>query len=159
MVFPLDQPLLPIVHAIILCDHIYKDDDSGKCVLAGTFNRVRLPEFPGEYPRFASLYLNLSDFSGFHTVSFRFKRLSDDFVIEESPEFHLEHEDRREHHECIFELPPMEFDGPGRYTWEVIFDGEEIIGTADVEAILLTCEEMNEEPREGMSEEPYEGMN
>ena len=156
--FPLDRPLLPIVQAIILCDRIYKDDESQKCVLAGTFNRVRMPEFPCEYP-FASLYLNLSDFSGLHTISFRFKRLSDDYVIEESPEFPLEHDDRREHHECIFELPPMEFNEPGRYTWEVVYDGVDIIGTADVEAILLTCEELNEEPHEGLNEEPYEGTN
>jgi len=159
-VFSLNRPLLPIVQAIILCDRIYKDDESGKCVLAGTFNRVRLPEFPCEYQP-AALYLNLSDFSGLHTVSFRFKRLSDDYVIEESPEFGLEHDDRREHHECIFDLPPMEFPEPGRYSWEVIFDGVDIIGTADVEAILIPAhgEEINEEPHEGMNEEPREEMN
>jgi len=159
-VFSLNRPLLPIVQAIILCDRIYKDDENGKCVLAGTFNRVRLPEFPCEYQP-AALYLNLSDFSGLHTVSFRFKRLSDDLVIEESPEFGLDHDDRREHHECIFELPPMEFPEPGRYTWEVIFDGTEIIGTADVEAILIPAhgEETDEEPHEEMNEEPREEMN
>ncbi len=132
----LTKPLVPLVQAILLCDRVYKDDDSTKCVLAGTFNKVRLAEFPAEYSP-ATLYINLSDFSGLHKVSFRFKRLVDDTILEESPEFEIYHDDRREHHECIFELPPMEFPEPGRYTWEVIFNRTEILGTADVEAVLL----------------------
>ena len=146
------RPLLPLVQAIILCDRVYKDDETRKCVLAGTFNQIPLAEFPCEYQP-ASLYLNLSDFSGQHTVSFRFKRLADDSILEESPEFPLEHSDRREHHECIFELPPMEFPEPGRYTWEVVFNGTEVIGTADVEAVLLELSSQEEELNEGPQEE------
>ena len=58
-------------------------------------------------------------------------------------------------------LEAMEFPEPGRYTWEVIFDGTEIIGTADVEAILIPAhgEETDEEPHEEMNEEPREEMN
>ena len=125
--------LLPHVQAVILCDHIYRDEDSGKCVIAGTFNRVFLQDFPGSYQP-ASIYLNLSDFSGQHTVAFRFKRLADQEILEESPAFELVHEDRREHHECIFDLPPLPFPEPGRYTLEIIYDGIDVIGHADVEA-------------------------
>ena len=132
----LTKPLVPLVQAILLCDRVYKDDDSTKCVLAGTFNKVRLAEFPAEYAP-ATLYINLSDFSGLHKISFRFKRLVDDMILEESPEFEIYHDDRREHHECIFELPPMEFPEPGRYTWEVVFNRTETLGTADVEAVLM----------------------
>ena len=149
---PVNRPLLPLVQAIILCDRVYKDDETRKCVLAGTFNQIPLVDFPCEYQP-ASLYLNLSDFSGQHTVSFRFKRLNDDSIIEESPEFPLEHGDRREHHECIFELPPMVFSEPGRYTWEVVFDRTEVIGTADVEAVMLVPSNDYEELSEGPQEE------
>ncbi len=148
------RPLLPLVQAIILCDRVYKDDETRKCVLAGTFNQIPLSEFPCEYQP-AALYLNLSDFSGVHTVSFRFKRLSDDFTIEESPDFSLEHNDRREHHECIFELPPMEFSEPGRYTWEVVWDQVEVIGTADVEAVEL----VHSNHGEGLNEGPHGEQN
>ena len=132
----LSGTLLPHVQAVILCDHIYRDEDSGKCVIAGTFNRVFLQEFPGSYQP-ASIYLNLSDFSGQHTVAFRFKRLADEEVLEESPAFELVHEDRREHHECIFDLPPLPFPEPGRYTLEIIYDSVDVIGHADVEAQRL----------------------
>ncbi|MDA9264555.1 MAG: hypothetical protein GWP41_02525 [Planctomycetia bacterium] len=141
------KPLVPLVQAILLCDRVYKDDDSTKCVLAGTFNKIRLPEFPAEYSP-ATLYINLSDFSGAHKVSFRFKRITDDSVLEESPEFEIYHDDRREHHECIFELPPMVFPEPGRYTWEIIYDGTELLGTADVEAVLLTEDFLSDENEE-----------
>ena len=91
--------VLPHVQAIILCDHIYRDDETGKCVLAGTFNRVFLEEFPGEYHP-ASIYLNLTDFSGHHVIQFRFMRLADQKVLDESPRFPIQHENRREPHEC-----------------------------------------------------------
>ncbi|MGE3163273.1 MAG: hypothetical protein AB7O52_00020 [Planctomycetota bacterium] len=133
--------MLPHVQAIVLCDHIYRDDETGKCVIAGTFNRVFLGEFPGEYHP-ASIYLNLSDFNGHHDLRFRFVRLSDQQVLEESPGFPLIHDDRREHHECIFDLPPLQFPDPGRYTLEILYDGD-VIGHADVEA--LTVPEADEE--------------
>jgi len=132
----LGSSVSPHVQAIILCDHVYRDEESRKCVIAGTFNRVYLAEFPGEYHP-ASIYLNLSDFSGRHSLAFRFKRIADQAILDESPPFELIHKDRREHHECIFDLPPLEFPKPGRYTLEIIFDNEDVIGHADVEALLL----------------------
>ncbi len=131
----LSQRVLPHVQAIVLCDHIYRDDDTGKCVIAGTFNHVYLHSFPGEYQP-ASIYLNLSDFHGHHTIAFRFVRLSDQQVLDESPGFELHHNDRREHHECIFDLPPLEFPEAGRFTLEILYDGE-TIGHADVEAMPI----------------------
>ena len=132
----MSNAILPHVQAVILCDHIYRDEDSGKCVIAGTFNRVFLQEFPGSYQP-ASIYLNLSDFSGQHTIAFRFKHLSTDEILDESPPFQLIHEDRREHHECIFDLPPLNFPEPGRYTLEIVYDDTDVIGHADVEAQQL----------------------
>lgn len=133
------KSILPHVQAVILCDHIYRDEETGKCVIAGTFNRVFLQEFPGAYQP-ASIYLNLSDFSGQHSVAFRFKSLTDNEVIEQSPSFDLFHEDRREHHECIFDLPPLHFPEPGRYTLEIVYDQDDVIGHADVEAQPLPNE-------------------
>ena len=98
--------VLPNVQAIILCDHIYRDDETGKCVLAGTFNRVFLEQVPGEYHP-ASIYLNLTDFHVQHSIQFRFIRLTDQAILDESPQFVFSHDDRREPHECIFDLPPL----------------------------------------------------
>ncbi|MFQ5654775.1 MAG: hypothetical protein ACE5GW_08595 [Planctomycetota bacterium] len=135
----MNAPVPPHIQAIVLCDHIYRDTESGKCVLAGTFNRVFLQEFPGEYQP-ASIYLNLSDFSGDHTLAFRFVRLSDQAILDQSPGFVLNHGDRREHHECIFDLPPLHFPGPGRYSVEILYDSD-IIGHADVEALSVEATE------------------
>lgn len=135
----MSKNVLPHVQAIVLCDHIYRDDETGKCVIAGTFNRVYLNSFPGEYQP-ASIYLNLSDFHGNHSIRFRFLRLSDHSLLEESPPFELVHEDRREHHECIFDLPPLEFPEEGRYTLEILYD-DDTIGHADVEALKTPPQE------------------
>ena len=131
--------VLPHVQAIVLCDNIYRDDETGKYVLAGTFNRVYFQSFPGEYPR-ASLYINLSDFMGHHRISFRFMHLAEGAILDESPEFELHHDDRREHHECIIELSALEFPEPGRYTLEILYDGD-TIGHADVEALAMPMPE------------------
>ena len=136
--------VVPHVQAIVLCDHIYRDDETGKYVLAGTFNRVYFRSFPGEYPR-ASIYINLSDFSGCHSISFRFVRLADAHILDESPEFELIHDDRREHHECIIELASLEFPEPGRFTLEIMYDGDHLIGHADIEALLMPMPEYSDE--------------
>ena len=144
----MQRKVAPHVQAIVLCDHIYRDDETGKYVLAGTFNRVYFRSFPGEYPR-ASLYINLSDFAGRHSISFRFVRLVDATILDESPEFELEHDDRREHHECIIELSDLEFPEPGRFTLEIYYDRDYLIGHADVEAMPMpTPEYSDEEDRE-----------
>ncbi len=147
--------VLPQVQAIVLCDHIYRDDETGKCVLAGTFNRVFLEEFPGNYHP-ASIYLNLSDFHGQHVVQFRFVRLADQKVIDESPQFPIAHDDRREPHECIFDLPPLEFPEAGRYSLEIFYDSE-LIGHADVEALLPQQNTGSNKKRFGSSEMEYGG--
>ena len=112
-------------------------------MLAGTFNRVYFRSFPGEYPR-ASIYINLSDFCGRHNISFRFVSLADGTVIDHSPEFELCHDDRREHHECIIELSALEFPGPGRFTLEILYDGD-FIGHADIEALPMPAPEYSDE--------------
>jgi hypothetical protein len=47
----------------------------------------------------------------------------------------------------------MVFSEPGRYTWEVVFDRTEVIGTADVEAVMLVPSNDYEELSEGPQEE------
>ena len=36
----------PIVQAILLADHVYQDRETGKYVIAGTFNQLRGQAFP-----------------------------------------------------------------------------------------------------------------
>ncbi|MCI0651970.1 MAG: hypothetical protein L0Z55_08805 [Planctomycetes bacterium] len=127
------RQILPHVQAVILCDHIYRDDATGKCVLAGTFNRVYLDEFPEDYQP-AAIYMNLSDFTGRHNVRFRFVRLVDHAVLTESPNFVIKHDDKIEPHECIFDLPPLTFPSPGRYSLDILFNGDPI-AHAYVEAL------------------------
>ncbi len=133
--------VVPHIQGIVLCDHIYRDDETGKCVIAGTFNRVYLGEFPDHYQP-ASIYLNMSDFHGTHKLSFRFIQLATNEELDSSPEFELHHEDRREHHECIFDLPPLNFPEPGRYSVEIMYDGDSI-GHVDIEACKLSPDEIS----------------
>ncbi len=42
----------------------------------------------------------------------------------------------------------MVFPEPGRYTWEIIYDGTELLGTADVEAVLITEDFLSDENEE-----------
>ena len=60
-----------------------------------------------------------------------------------SPDFELTHDDRCEHHECIIELSALEFPEPGRFTLEILYDGD-CIGHADVEALFMPTPEYSD---------------
>jgi hypothetical protein len=116
------QSGMPVVRAILLADQVYQDQQTGKFVIAGTFDQIFVPEFPGTHAS-TSLYINLGDFHGTHQLIVRLVRLEDGFEMGNSGGVEIQQDDRARHAEFHVRLPPMEFDRAGPYAIEVVWDG------------------------------------
>ena len=126
---------MPVVRAILLADQVYQDTQTGKFVIAGTFDQIFVPEFPGTHAS-TSLYVNLSDFHGTHEMLVRLVRLEDGMEMGSSGVMEIEQEVRARHAEFNVRLPPMEFDRAGPYSIEVVWDGN-LLGECRIQVALV----------------------
>lgn len=123
----LSQPH-PIVQAIILADEVYTDSDTGKKIIAGTFNGLWGHDFPTEFDRTTKVYLSLTNCRGDMLLQMRYIDLSDDEVLMESPEVNLECDDPLAITEVVMEVPPFPMPHVGHYEFEVRCNGERLGG-------------------------------
>ncbi len=120
----------PQARAILLADQIYRDAETGKCVIAGTFNRIEADRFPATHPS-AALYLNLTDFSGRIQLRVRLTRdETGDCLGERS--FPVESADRLGSCEVTVRLTNLVFPQAGRYSFEV-YAADDYLGHLPIE--------------------------
>src|SRR5438132_5870649 len=60
--------VLPLPLALIACDHIWRDPNTEKMTILGTFSAIELAEFPGEFSEIA-VFLALTDGHGRMVIS------------------------------------------------------------------------------------------
>lgn len=63
----------PIVHAMLLCDHVYYDEASGRHTLLGVFDSIRHPGHPAELTA-AVVLLSLTNIRGAYTIDLAWLR-------------------------------------------------------------------------------------
>jgi hypothetical protein len=123
---------LPSVLAILLCDQIIIDVETGKKTLVGVFEGLRAEKYPiGQKMAF---YARLTDLEGHYKFVVRIVRLDGD---KEELMGGAEAEYTAKHQLAILEialnLPPVPFSGPGRYEFQLFAD-EIYIGRATLNA-------------------------
>jgi hypothetical protein len=112
----------PTLQALIPADHIYRDEGSGKYVVAGTFHQVNVAEFPGRLDRSVGLFVSLRGVSGPTELSVAFVS-EDGEVLLSSRALSLEVADPGLPVELAIELPPLPLPRPGRYFLRLGCDG------------------------------------
>jgi hypothetical protein len=70
----------PIVLAMIVCDHYYRDVHTGKSVLAGTFSSINSQSFPTKHGNCA-VYLAMTDVASDGTLQLEFKKENGPFSM------------------------------------------------------------------------------
>lgn len=55
---------------MIVCDDIYRDRDTGKQIIVGTFNTINLPSLPATHPRLVVLF-TLTDANGDYDLALK----------------------------------------------------------------------------------------
>ena len=113
---------VPSVVALLLADHVYSEPN-GKHVIAGTFAAMYAPGFPTIHPS-STLFLELTGFSGEHSLDVRLYRLRDGHELGKSPPRRIKHDDRALHLQIIISLPPLRFEEPGPYALELFWNNE-----------------------------------
>jgi len=63
-------PQIPIVNAMLLCEHIHRDSSSGKLTLLGVFDEIRVSPPAVDLDAF-SVYLNLTNMRGRYHLDLR----------------------------------------------------------------------------------------
>ena len=122
----------PQSRTIILADQVYRDADTGKCIIAGTFNRIEAESFPATHPQ-AALYLNLTDFIGQVQLRVRLTRDQNGEALAERA-FPVESTDRLGACEVIVRLTNLGFPEPGRYSFEV-YAGDDYLGHMPIDLV------------------------
>lgn len=74
----------PIVLAMVICDHYYRDAHTGKSILTGTFSSINCVQFPSKHGNCA-VYIALSDVATNGTVQLTFQKESGGFSMKLPP--------------------------------------------------------------------------
>lgn len=130
----------PVLQALILADRIYQDKDTGKKIIAGTFNQILLtrnppPPGPNQTPRppqaaFAQThpgspyaYISLTEVRGKTPLSLRLVDLADSRVLLQA-NMDVDHNDPLATLEIVVPLPVLQIPHPGVFALELLSDDE-----------------------------------
>lgn len=110
----------PVLQAVVLADHVYVDAQSGKKIIAGTFNELQASEFPSQFPRSTFAYLCLTDLRTRTTLDLRYVDLETGEVLMQLDQIPVSATSPLDSAELIVEVPEFPMPRPGSYAMEVI---------------------------------------
>ena len=115
----------PIVLAMVICDHYYRDAHTGKSILTGTFNSINCVQFPSKHGNCA-VYIALSDVATDGTVQLTFKKEDGDFNMKLPPGQVRRPKNRRDVVEIGGNINGLPLPEEGYYEFLVSWNGLEI---------------------------------
>lgn len=129
------EPITPVpsLLAALLCDQVILDQLTQKKTLVGIFEAFNFPQFPASYGGFF-LFARITDAEGQINLKIRFVRLEDDVALGEMA-VPMVAKDRLEANDVMLQIPPLPFDRPGGYEFQ-LFTNDVYIGRALVRVNL-----------------------
>ena len=115
----------PIVLAMVICDHYYRDAHTGKSILTGTFNSINCVQFPSKHGNCA-VYIALSDVAIDGSLQLTFKKEDSDFNMTLPPWQVRRPENRRDVVEIGGNINGLPLPEEGYYEFIVLWNGLEI---------------------------------
>ncbi len=115
----------PIVLAMLICDHYYRDTHTGKSILSGTFSSINCVQFPSKHGNCA-VYIALSDVAQDGIVQLTFKKEDGDFSMKLPPWNVRRPDDRRAVVEIGGNINGLPLPEEGNYEFVVSWNGAEI---------------------------------
>jgi hypothetical protein len=117
---------VPYHLALILCDAVHADPDTGKTTILGTLSYRQAVAFPLTIPALA-VYAVLSDGRGVHLVSADWAGPDDAEMPGTRMEVEIDFTDPIVPYEITFPYADLTFDGPGLYAVRLEVAGEFIV--------------------------------
>ncbi len=115
----------PIVLAMVICDHYYRDTHSGKSILTGTFSSINCVQFPSKHGNCA-VYIALSDVAKDGKLQLTFQKEGGDFAMKLPPWDVRCPENRRAVVEIGGNINGLPLPEDGYYEFVISWDGAEI---------------------------------
>lgn len=119
------------LQAILLADTIYRDQGSGKYVLAGTFHQLHVPSLPATFPRTLGLFVSLLGVSGSAGIDIELVDDATGEVLLRTESLEVSNDMPDVPVELALEVPPLSLPHAGRYWFRVTVNGS-AVGAAPV---------------------------
>jgi hypothetical protein len=113
----------PTLQALVAADHVYRDEGTGKYVIAGTFHQVNLEAFPATLGRTVGLFVALRGVDGEADVQFELVGPESVEPLMRSHDMRVACSDPDRTVEFAVELPPLPLPAPGRYALRLEVNG------------------------------------
>jgi hypothetical protein len=113
----------PLIHALVLCDHVHRDKSTGKHTLIGTFNGISVKnDFPIKYGPVA-IYMALSHWVHEQELGIQIVHNSIN-IVGKLPKIKIPKQGPNDRCEFGLNLPPLPLPEPGRYEIQILVDAE-----------------------------------
>jgi len=142
----------PILQALLLADHVYTDDETGKKIITGTYDCIYSTGFPGEFPRATCIYVCLNSIHGQVEIELRFVDWSTYETLMEYGPITINSSDPLASIDFTIPLPSIPLPHSGSYGFE-LYAGNELLGMVRLRAEQIEEEENDEENSEEMDGE------
>lgn len=119
----------PRLGALLLADHIYRDEVSGKHVIAGTFHQLNVAAFPITFARTIGVYLAFRGCAGKATIDLDFVEAASGEILMRSRAMEIVCDDPGRSVELALEVPPLPLPRAGQYLFRLTVNGH-VLGEA-----------------------------
>lgn len=126
----------PVLQALVLADHVYVDQFTGKKVLAGTFNHIWATEFPTKLSQQSWAYVCLTEVKGQVPIVLRFSDLSSNEVLMETNEAEVRADNPLSSVEMIVQVPPFPMPHEGAFAFE-LYSRHALLGSLRIQVSRL----------------------
>ena len=113
----------PALNAMLICDSVITDRNTGKNSLIGIFDIIHANSFPARHPSL-SVYARVTDAQGHYTFKLELIDLNANQTIGEGATPVVEIPDRLLPHDLVFNLQGLVFQTEGRYEFRLYADGQ-----------------------------------
>lgn len=132
-----DRGAGPRLLALLLADHVYRDQETGKHVVAGTFNQLEAPTLPVRFTGPVTLFASVADVLEPTTFELRFLELATGEDLLGPREVELGPEASGLAIEFAVVLPPLPLPRAGRYAFR-LSSPVATLGEAPLDVVELT---------------------
>ena len=118
----------PVLQALVIADHIYVDKDTNKRIVAGTFNKVWVPEFPAAYQATIWAYIALTEIRGTTKIDLHFRSLETQELLMKCAGIVITTQNPLETAELAVPIPGLPLPARGVYSLDVFTEDGDLLG-------------------------------
>lgn len=125
------QPAGIKLQSLLVADAIYRDEGSGKYVIAGVFHQINVPAFPTTFARSIGIFVSLSGLTGKANIDIEFFDSLSGEVLLRMRSLQISCDGPNQPVDFAVEVPPLPLPHSGSYQFRLLANGG-LLGTTSV---------------------------